>query len=137
MGRPPRLDHEDSENPARAVIARFGGARALARLLQLPPTTVQGWHERGVIPAWRQPAVLAAAAEAGIALRPQDFFRPEEAELAAIAAPVARAGTRLEVLTVAEMAEADRRTIAAGTPGIRLMEAAGKAVADEVARRFP
>jgi hydroxyethylthiazole kinase-like uncharacterized protein yjeF len=43
----------------------------------------------------------------------------------------------LELLTTAEMAEADRRTIAAGTPGIKLMERAGRAVADAVAARFP
>ncbi|MGA7973225.1 MAG: bifunctional ADP-dependent NAD(P)H-hydrate dehydratase/NAD(P)H-hydrate epimerase, partial [Pseudolabrys sp.] len=41
-----------------------------------------------------------------------------------------------EVLTTAEMGEADRLTIAAGTPGIDLMEKAGRAVADAVAR-FP
>lgn len=43
--------------------------------------------------------------------------------------------TDLAVLSVAEMAAADAAAIAAGTPGIALMEQAGRAVADAVTRR--
>ena len=41
-----------------------------------------------------------------------------------------------EILTVAQMAEADRQTIAAGTAGIVLMETAGQSVADAVCREW-
>lgn len=40
------------------------------------------------------------------------------------------------ILTVAEMGAADQAAIAAGTPGLELMERAGAAVAEAVARRF-
>ena len=41
-----------------------------------------------------------------------------------------------EILTTQEMAQADARTIERGTPGIELMRAAGRAVAEAIAARW-
>ena len=57
------------------IIEKFGGLTALARLLgHKHPSTVQGWAQRGIIPARRQHELLDLAKERGIALRPEGFF---------------------------------------------------------------
>ena len=43
----------------------------------------------------------------------------------------------LELLTAEEMGRADRLAVEDGVRGVTLMENAGRAVADEVARRYP
>lgn len=65
--------------PAERIIEKFGGIHPMARKLSIPPSTVQGWKERGIIPAKRQPVVLNAAQESGINLTPADFFALHEA----------------------------------------------------------
>lgn len=60
---------------AASIIERFGGLTQLARALgHKHPTTVQGWKDRGIIPARRQVDVLAAAKRLGITLSASDFF---------------------------------------------------------------
>lgn len=130
------------------IFKAFGGVRPLARALSaaagrpVAPTTVQGWRSRGRIPAARQADVLAAARAAGIDLGPADFFdassgsesrRPTSGEAREIAFDH---DTPPELLTCAEMAEADRRTIAGGVKGERLMEAAGGGIARLILERF-
>lgn len=66
---------------AERIIGRFGGINALSRALgHRNPTTVQGWKDRGYVPANRQQEVLDLARNLGIAIAPEDFFRPEGEE---------------------------------------------------------
>lgn len=68
-------------NTAENVILKFEGMAALARALgHKNPTTVQGWKQRGVIPARQIPGVLDAAKREGIDLSYADFFDLERVE---------------------------------------------------------
>ena len=56
------------------IISQFGGVRATAAALGLPPSTVQGWKNRGTIPDGKKPDVLAAAIRAGLSITQADFW---------------------------------------------------------------
>lgn len=63
---------------ANAVIAKFGGQSALARLIGKAPSTVQHWTRVGHIPSkWHGP-LLELARKQGISLDPADLVRPPE-----------------------------------------------------------
>jgi NAD(P)H-hydrate epimerase len=129
------------------IFKAFGGVRPFARALStagrpVAPTTVQGWRSRGRIPAARQAEVLAAARVVGIDLGPADFFgavahlKPDGPAARNHREPASDRAAPSELLTCAEMTEADRRTIAAGIKGERLMEAAGEGIARLIMERF-
>jgi hypothetical protein len=63
----------DGALPAQPVIQRFGGIRPMAQKLGVPVSTVQGWKERGAIPANRREEVLAAADRHNIVWEPGDL----------------------------------------------------------------
>jgi hypothetical protein len=84
-GRP--AEPGDGALPALPVIQRFGGIRPMAQKLGVPVSTVQGWKERGAIPANRREEVMAAAERHGIALEASDLAAASAASGAAIALP--------------------------------------------------
>jgi hydroxyethylthiazole kinase-like uncharacterized protein yjeF len=126
------------DSAAGAIIALFGGVRPMARALgaatgkTVSASTVQGWGERGRIPAQRQADVLAAARARGLTLSAADFFAPAGTEAPSSAGEPGGC----ELLDVAQMGAADRATIAAGVSGERLMEAAGAGTARIIMERF-
>lgn len=64
----------ETQTQAARIIGKFKSQAALARELGRPPTTVQGWKDRGFIPAHHQQEVLEAAHRLGVDLAPADFF---------------------------------------------------------------
>lgn len=67
---PPPSSPHLSDGPLNApdVIAAFGGIRPMANKLGVAVSTVQGWRERGSIPAARHAQVTAAAKKYGVRL---------------------------------------------------------------------
>lgn len=58
---------------AKAIISRFGGQTALAKLLGKSQSTVAHWVKTGVVPAKWQAKLLELAEEQGLSLTPADF----------------------------------------------------------------
>lgn len=59
---------DESAPAAHKVIEAFGGIRPMAQKLGVAASTVQGWKERGVIPASRHAKILAVTKEEGFEL---------------------------------------------------------------------
>lgn len=66
--------------PADIVISRFGGVRALARLLNKDPSTISRWRQpkekggmEGRVPSAVQPVLLSLAKEKGVHLTAHDL----------------------------------------------------------------
>src|ERR1700680_4583498 len=68
--------------------------------------------------------------------RALSFFRSRALPTCAPMSTMSQGWRRHALLSPQQMGEADRLTIAGGIPGIALMENAGRAVADAVARRW-
>lgn len=79
------------KNPAEAVIAKMGGANAVASLLNIDVSNVHRWKypteragQGGLVPSKYQVVLLAEAKRLGIDLSPNDFFdTPAESNAAA------------------------------------------------------
>jgi hypothetical protein len=73
--------------PAERVIEKCGGEQAIAKMVGVDVSRVHRWRypkERGgtdgVIPTKHQQAILDRAREAGIDLKPEDFFDQPSSE---------------------------------------------------------
>ena len=125
-------------DPLARAISCLGSAANLARILGIRPQAVYQWNQ---VPAERVIQIERATdgAVTRHELRP-DLYPAEDPPSSGQAMtghPTPKDTVLLTVLlTVAEMAQADAATIAAGTPGEILMENAGAAVVREIRRRW-
>jgi hypothetical protein len=61
---------------AEAVITKFGGPTALARVIGRGQSTISYWRKVGIVPAKWQAALMTYADEMGIPLTAEDFLPP-------------------------------------------------------------
>lgn len=61
-------------NYAQKIIQRFGGVRALARLMQKPASTVGSWGDRGSIPDEEKVRIMELSGQQNMGLTAHDFF---------------------------------------------------------------
>lgn len=57
------------------IIALFGGITSLSRILgHKHPTTVQGWKDRGLVPAKHHQTLIDVGRDNDVSITPADFF---------------------------------------------------------------
>ncbi len=64
---------------AQQIISQFGGIRPMANKLGVAVSTVQGWRERGSIPAGHHAEILAAAKQHGVEIDPAELAASDRA----------------------------------------------------------
>lgn len=71
----PRLRFQSASTPADEIVARFGGKKALAAILNISPDAVKQWRLRGDIPGKWHIQLLREARNRGINLSASDLIR--------------------------------------------------------------
>ena len=69
---------DKADQSAGPIIEAFGGIRPMAAKLGAPVSTVQGWKQRGTIPAGRMAEIRNVAAQHDITLPPPGENTPDE-----------------------------------------------------------
>jgi hypothetical protein len=57
-----------------SVFDKFGGIRPMANKIGLPSSTVNSWHAKRKIPAWRHDAILEVAKANGLHLTADELI---------------------------------------------------------------
>lgn len=77
---PKQLAAVNVTSPAERIIDLFGGLTQLARELQCPVSTVQGWKSRGKVPQEYWLPIIEAGQQRSLAISAADFLPPMTAE---------------------------------------------------------